>query len=98
MREAEHVARMEEIRHLCNIFVGKPEEKRPPERRIYRREDNIRMDLGKKMVGMCALHSSGSRYGPVAGSCEHGNEPSGSTNARRVTISFSRMTLLRVVS
>jgi hypothetical protein len=29
-------------------------------------------------VGRCGLDSSGSEQGPVAGSCEHGNEPSGS--------------------
>jgi hypothetical protein len=27
--------------------------------------------------GRCGLNSSGSSQGPVAGSCEHGNEPSG---------------------
>jgi hypothetical protein len=29
-------------------------------------------------VGRCGLDASGSGYGPVAGSCKHGNEPSGS--------------------
>jgi hypothetical protein len=29
-------------------------------------------------VRNCGLDSSGSGYGPVAGSFEHGNEPSGS--------------------
>jgi hypothetical protein len=29
-------------------------------------------------VGKCALNSSGSGYGPVAGCYEHGNEPSDS--------------------
>jgi hypothetical protein len=29
-------------------------------------------------VGGCGLDSSGSRQEPVAGSCEHGTEPSGS--------------------
>jgi hypothetical protein len=28
-------------------------------------------------VGRCGLDSFGSRYGLVAGSCEHGDEPSG---------------------
>jgi hypothetical protein len=28
--------------------------------------------------GRYGLDSSGSEYGPVSGSCEHGNEPSGS--------------------
>jgi hypothetical protein len=29
-------------------------------------------------VGSCGLDSSGSEYGPVAGSCKPGNEPWGS--------------------
>jgi hypothetical protein len=29
-------------------------------------------------VGSCGLESSGSGQGPVAGSCEHSNEPLGS--------------------
>jgi len=29
-------------------------------------------------VGRCGLDTSGSGLGPVAGCCEHGNEPSGS--------------------
>jgi hypothetical protein len=41
----------------------------PPPR--YSSEDNIKMD------GFC-LASSGSGLGPVVGSCEHGDEPSGS--------------------
>jgi hypothetical protein len=32
----------------------------------------------KKMMGICALDSSGSQLGQVVGSCEYGNEPSGS--------------------
>jgi len=31
-----------------------------------------------KRIGSCRLDSSGSGQGPVAGTCEHGNEPSGS--------------------
>jgi hypothetical protein len=31
-----------------------------------------------KRLGKCELDSSGSGYGPVAVSCEHGNEPSSS--------------------
>jgi hypothetical protein len=34
-----------------------------------------KMDLGE--IG-CGLDSSGSGQGPVAGCCDHGNEPSGS--------------------
>jgi hypothetical protein len=29
-------------------------------------------------LGMCGVDSVGSGYEPVSGSCEHGNEPSGS--------------------
>jgi hypothetical protein len=32
-------------------------------------------------VGKCGLDSSGTGCGPVAGSCEHDNEPSGSIKA-----------------
>jgi hypothetical protein len=31
----------------------------------------------------CELHSPSSGYGPVAGACEHGNEPPGSIKCRR---------------
>jgi hypothetical protein len=41
---ARHVARIE-MRNTCNIFVGKPEGKRPLGSTRRRREDNIRMDL-----------------------------------------------------
>jgi hypothetical protein len=33
-------------------------------------------------VGDCGLDLSGLGWGPVAGSCEHGNEPSGPTKVR----------------
>jgi hypothetical protein len=33
-------------------------------------------------VGNCGLDASGSGQGPIAGSCEHGNESSGSTKDR----------------
>jgi len=33
-------------------------------------------------VGRCGLDASGSGKGPVAGSCEHGSECSGSINGR----------------
>jgi len=52
-----------------------------------------------RWVGACGLDSSGSGYGPMAGPCKHGNEPSGSIKAKNfltcwVTVSFSRRTLL----
>jgi hypothetical protein len=40
-------------------------------------EDNIRIDL-RERVGRCGLDASGSVQVSVAGSCEHGNEPSDS--------------------
>jgi hypothetical protein len=55
--------------------------------RLRRRwKDNIRMDLGKigrKFVEF--MHVSG--QGPVAGCCEHGNEPSGSIKGGKFFIS-----------
>jgi len=53
----------------------------PPGIRRLRWEDNIKMDL--KGVG-CGFDSSGSGWGPVASSCEHGNEPSGSIKGGEV--------------
>jgi len=45
MRWAGHVALVGEMRNLYKILVGKPEGKRSLERRRFRWEDNIRMDL-----------------------------------------------------
>jgi hypothetical protein len=45
MRWVRHIACMGEMRNADDIFVGKPEGKRPHGRIIYRWEDNIRMDL-----------------------------------------------------
>ena len=39
----------------------------------------LAIDLLSNSVGRFGMDSSGLRYGPVAGCCEHGNEPSGST-------------------
>jgi hypothetical protein len=36
---------------------------------------------------MRGLESTGSGYGPVEGSCEHGNEPSGSIKCERLLAS-----------
>jgi hypothetical protein len=50
----------------------------------------------------CGLDSYGTEQGPVAGSCEHDNEPSGSIKGGEfhywLTTSFSKGTLLHVVS
>jgi hypothetical protein len=58
-----HVARIGEPGNAYSILVGKPEGKRPLVRPRCRFEDNIRLD------------SSGSGQGPVADTCEYGNEP-----------------------
>jgi hypothetical protein len=45
LRGVGNVARMGEMRNTYQIFVGKPERKRPLRRPRCRWEDNIRMDL-----------------------------------------------------
>jgi hypothetical protein len=45
MRRAEYRARMEEMRNVYNILVGKCEWRRPPGRPRRRWENNIIMDL-----------------------------------------------------
>ena len=45
LRQAGHVARMEECRSALKILTGKPIGNRPLERSRRRWEDNIRMDL-----------------------------------------------------
>jgi hypothetical protein len=47
-------------RNACNISVGKSEGKRPLGRPRFRREDNIKLDLGEKRVGRCGLDAFGS--------------------------------------
>jgi hypothetical protein len=64
-----------EITNVSRILVGKPEGKRPLGRPRRRLVDNNKMDLRMVMYG---LDRSSSEYGPVEGSCEHGNESSGS--------------------
>jgi hypothetical protein len=44
MREAGHVARVEEKRNVYRILVGKPNGKRPLGRQRSRRVNNIKMD------------------------------------------------------
>jgi hypothetical protein len=78
MRWAGHVARMGEERKVYRVLVGKPEGKSPLGRPRRRWEDGIRMDLREIGLGGCALDSTVSGQGPVAGCCECGDEPSGS--------------------
>ena len=64
LRLAEHVARMEERRGAYRVLVGKAEGRRPP---------------GKPSgTGDHGVDRSGSGWGQVAGSCQCGNERSGS--------------------
>ena len=80
MRWAGHVARMGEGRGVHRILVGKPEGKRPLGRPRRRWEDNIKMDL--EVGGGCGdwmeLAQDRDRW---RGTCEYGEEPSGSENA-----------------
>jgi hypothetical protein len=62
------------MRNAYNILIGKPERKRSLGRLRHRWEYNIRMDL--REIGWEGVVWLG--IGPVEGSCEHGNEPSGS--------------------
>jgi hypothetical protein len=77
MRWAVHVARMGEGRNVCRVLVGKPEGKSPIERPGCRWEDGIKRTVGR-LVGECGVDSPGSGQGPLASSCECGDEPSGS--------------------
>jgi hypothetical protein len=81
MRWAGHIAHMGEIKNTCEVLIRKSEWRRPLGRSMHRWEDNIRMDLGK--IGWEHVdYASGSGEEPVAVSCEHGNESSGSIKGR----------------
>jgi hypothetical protein len=73
-----HVERIGEKRNAYRISVGKPEGKTPLGRPRSRWVDNIKMDLKRDRMGWYGLDSPGSEYEAVEGSCEYGNEPSGS--------------------
>jgi hypothetical protein len=79
MGRAGHVARTGDMRNAYKVLGGRPEVRRPLGRSRRRWEDNVRLYL--RVVGWGSyggLDSSGSGWRPVAGCCEHGNEPSGS--------------------
>jgi hypothetical protein len=68
---------MGEGRGVYRVLVGKPEGKRPLGRPRHRWEDNIKMDLQEAGCGgMDWIELAQDRQ--VAGTCECGNEPSGS--------------------
>jgi hypothetical protein len=66
---------MLEERNVYRVFMGKPEAKRPLGRPRRRWEDG---SYGE-WLGEYRLDPVGSGQGPVAGSCEYGDEPSGSS-------------------
>jgi hypothetical protein len=72
---------MGESRGLYRILVGKPEVKRPLVRTRLRWEDNIKMELqevgcgGEDWIDVAQDRQ-------VAGTCECGDEPSGSIKCR----------------
>jgi hypothetical protein len=76
MRWAGHVARMGDRRGAYSVLVGKPEGRRPLGRPRYRWKDNIKMYLQEVGWGGADLIDLAQEQ--VAGSCECGNEPSGS--------------------
>ena len=78
MRWVGHVARMREWRGIYRVLVGKPERKRPLGRPRHRWEENIKMNLQEVGCGGCELDRAGSGQRQVAGTCECGNELSGS--------------------
>jgi hypothetical protein len=80
MRWAWHVERMGAKRNECRILAGKPEGKRPLGRPRSRWVDNIKIDLR----GMVWAGSIWLWIGTSEGSCEHGDEPSGSIKCREV--------------
>jgi hypothetical protein len=66
---------MGKMKNAYEVFVGKPEGKRPIGRPRHRWDDNILMDLMEISFWDLELDSYGLGKNLVAGSCEHGNEP-----------------------
>jgi hypothetical protein len=83
-RWAGHVASMGEKRNSYRILVGKPEGRRPLGRQRRRWVDNIKMDLGQTEWDGVDWVDLAQEYGSVMGSCEHGDEPSGSIKCWQV--------------
>jgi hypothetical protein len=65
-------------RKVYRDFVGKADGKRSLGRPRLRWEDGIRMVLRETGWWSVGVDPVGSGQGPVAGSCEYGDEPSGS--------------------
>ena len=73
-----HVALVGERRNIYRVLVGKPEGKRPLEDPGVDERIILRCIFRSGMWGH-VLDQSGLEQGQVAGTCECGNEPSGST-------------------
>ena len=77
---------MGEKRGVYGVLVRKPEGKRPAGRLRRRWEDDIKMDLQEVELGggdMDWIDVAENRHRRQAkGSCEYGNEPSGSIKCR----------------
>jgi hypothetical protein len=67
------MSRLAKIINVYKTFVGKPDGKKPLGRPRRRWEENTRIDL-REIV----QEGADWMQGLVVGSCEHGNEPSGS--------------------
>jgi hypothetical protein len=75
---------MGEGRNLYRVLVGKPKGRRPLGRPRRRWEDGIRMDLEETGWGCVEwIHLAQDRE--LAGSCECGDEPSGSVATELVS-------------
>jgi hypothetical protein len=73
---------MAQIINAYNILIGKHEAKRSLGRSRHRCKDSIKKKLRETGQGNCGLNASGSGFQPVAGCCEHSNEPSGCIKGR----------------
>jgi hypothetical protein len=69
---------MGERKCAYGILMGGLEGKNPLGRPRHRWDENIKLDFQEVECGAHGLERSGSGWGQVAGSCECGNEPSGS--------------------
>jgi hypothetical protein len=81
MKWVGHAARMGEKKRIAyKILVGKLEGKRPLGRPRHRWVDDIKMDLREIEWGGKDWTDLAQDMDQWTGSCEHGNEPSGSIN------------------
>ena len=79
---AGHVAHIGGRSDIFRFLLGKPEGRRPIGRSGHEWKYKIRVNLQHVVFGMNGLACSGSGKGQLAGTCECGNEPSGSINSK----------------